>query len=184
MSNMEMINIYGDNRFDTYKHVRPASRGLLLSEGCLLLTHEDNGQYFIPGGGFEGDESAEMCCIREMSEETGYVVRPVRQFLTINEYYEDWLFVSHYFLCEYEGRAERMLTERERQAGVVPAWVPFDRAVAEFARHNEFAATDEMRRGAYLREYTALDCFVSHNTADTKEHQTVRIIGNNKEETT
>ena len=37
-----------------------------------------------------------------------------------------------------------------------PRWVLVEQAVAEFSRHREYADTDEMRRGLYLREYTAL----------------------------
>lgn len=35
-------------------------------------------------------------------------------------------------------------------------WIPINEAIEAFSKHNDYAATDEMRRGLYLREYTAL----------------------------
>lgn len=48
------------------------------------------------GGGLELDESLEECCVREILEETGYVVKPLEKFLVMNEYYEEYKA-----LCEY-----------------------------------------------------------------------------------
>lgn len=154
---MKTIEIFGENRFEVQTKTRVACRGIVLSDEKILLTYERNtDQYFIPGGGLEGEESLEECCMRELAEETGYVVRPGRQFVTIHEYYEEWFFVSHYFICEIQGETVRKLTEREQEAGLEPKWVPLREAVEIFSRHQEYAAEDEMKRGAYLREYEAL----------------------------
>ena len=129
----------------------------VLSEGKILLTYEVNtDQYFIPGGGLESDEGLEECCARELAEETGYVVKPLHRYLTIHEYYEEWFFVSHYFICEVVSETTRALTEREAEAGLETRWIPLKEAVEIFGRHQEYAETDEMKRGAYLREYEAL----------------------------
>ena len=154
---METINIFGENRFETYTKTRKACRGIVISNGMILLTYEVNtDQWFIPGGGLESYESLEACCVRELAEETGRIVRPIHQYLTINEYYEEWFFESHYFICEIEGETARKLTEREAEVGLEPRWIPVHDAVDIFSKHNEYAATDEMKRGAYLREYEAL----------------------------
>ena len=45
----------------------------------LLLTRRtDNGRWCLPGGAMEPGESIEECCLREVWEETGLVVRIVR----------------------------------------------------------------------------------------------------------
>lgn len=95
------------------------------------------------------------CCTRELAEETGKIVDAKRHFLTINEYYEEWLFVSHYCICEIVGETDRKLTEREIDVGLESRWITLDEAVDIFSRHMEYA-DNEMKRGAYLREYTAL----------------------------
>lgn len=158
---METINIYGENRFEAHTKMRKACRGIVISNGMILLTYEVNtDQWFIPGGGLEPGENLEECCVRELAEETGRIVNPLYRHLTIREFYEEWLFESHYFVCELEGETARKLTEREVEVGLEPRWIPLLDAVDIFSKHKEYAATDEMKRGAYLREYEALSCFL------------------------
>ena len=158
---MKTIDIYGDNRFETFSKIREACRGIVIRDGMILLTYEVNtDQWFIPGGGREGLESIQQCCTRELAEETGYVVRPLRQFTTVNEYYEQWWFVSHYFLCEIVGETERLLTRREAEVGLEPRWILLTEALAIFSKHQDYAQ-DEMKRGAYLREYEALKVYIA-----------------------
>lgn len=154
---MEKIEIYGDNRFPEYSKVREACRGIVIKNGNILLSYEvKSDQYFIPGGGVENSESLEECAVREISEETGFLTKCADGFLTINEYYEEWLFISHYFVCSIIGETERKLTKREAEAGLTPVFIPFDKALGIFSDHELYAPTDEMKRGAYLREYKVL----------------------------
>lgn len=159
---METINIYGENRFEAFSKTREACRGIVISEGKLLLTYEVNtDQYFLPGGGLEQGESFAECCERELMEETGFQVKPLYRFLTINEYYEEWQFISHYFVCTVTGETARKLTKREIAVALEPRWVELGKAVAIFAEHNAYA-DNEMKRGAYQREYEALLRFMRH----------------------
>ena len=48
------------------------------------------------------------------------------------------------------------LTEAEIRRGVTPQWIPLQEALHIFSRHQEYAETDEEKRGAFLREYMAL----------------------------
>lgn len=154
---MKQISIFGANRFKEWTQERVACRGIVIQGGKLLLTYEVNtDQWFIPGGGLEEGESLEACVMRELAEETGYAVMPRERFLTIHEYYEDWHFVSHYYFCEAVGTTQRTLTPREAEVGLEPRWLPFEEAKMIFSKHADYADTDEMKRGAYLREFTAL----------------------------
>ena len=154
---MEVINIYGNNRFEKYTKTREACRGIIISDEKILLTYEVNtDQWFIPGGGIEDNESLEDCSVRELAEETGYIVRANKQILTMNEYYEEYLYVSHFFVCETIGVTKRKLTEREAKVGLEPRWIPLKDAIDIFSRHQDYAEENEMKRGSYLREYKAL----------------------------
>ncbi|WP_215699219.1 NUDIX hydrolase [Clostridium sp. MCC353] len=82
----------------------------------------------IPGGWIEKNETPMECCIREVAEETGLVVKPERCFLVINEYYKDWRYVNYYFECVVTGTTDRKPTEREIQVGAAPEWIVFDEA--------------------------------------------------------
>jgi ADP-ribose pyrophosphatase YjhB (NUDIX family) len=154
---METLDIYGENQFEKHTKTREACRGIVVLNEKILLTYEVNtDQWFIPGGGLEFNESLEECCVREMAEETGYIVKPFKQYLTINEYYEECFFISHYFVCDIIGETKRKLTEREVQAGLEPRWLPLKEAIEIFSKHQDYADENEMKRGAYLREYNAL----------------------------
>ncbi len=154
---MQQISIYGENRHPVPTKTRIACRGVMLSEGELLLSHEEAiDQYMIPGGGLEAGETLEECCAREMAEETGYVVDVGEHYLTIHEYYEQWHLIHHYFLCTSKGVTDRHLTAHEAEVGLEPKWIPLDDAVHTFGSYAEYETDAPMKSGAYLREYTAL----------------------------
>lgn len=162
---MKTIEILGENRFETFTKTRSGSRAIIIRDGKLLLSHETNsGWWLIPGGGLEAGETPEMACIREVEEETGYIVRPVRQFLTMNEYYEEYRYVSDYFVCEVTGKGRMNLTDAEIRRGVEPQWIPFREAVRIFSEHESYAGISEEKRGSYQREYTALQAYMEELT--------------------
>ena len=81
---MKEIEILGANRFETFTKTRAGSRAVIVRDGKILLSHETvSGWWLVPGGGVEGEETPEECCVREVEEETGVIVRPLRQFLTL-----------------------------------------------------------------------------------------------------
>lgn len=154
---MKTINIVGDNYFGKWNKTRTACRGIIIENSKILLSYETvTDQWMIPGGGLEENESDRECCIREVAEETGILVDVSECMLEINEYYEDWKWINKYFFCKVTGTTETKLTQREQKAGMEARWLPVDEIKDIFSKHNSYAETDEMRRGMYLREYTAL----------------------------
>ena len=163
---MKEIEIFGDNRFETFTKTRAGSRAIVIQDGKILLSHETgSGWWLVPGGGMEAGETPEECCIRETEEETGMIVRPLCQFLTLVEYYEEYRYISHYFICEATGRGHMHLTDAEISRGAEPQWIPLQEAVDIFSRHPSYAAVSEEKRGAYLREYTALQEYLKTTDA-------------------
>ena len=84
--------------------MRETARGLLVINNGLLLIHrikQKNGvkqeYYVIPGGGIEEGESYEDTVKREIKEELGIDVKPVRLLYKQKINNE----VHNYFLCEY-----------------------------------------------------------------------------------
>ena len=80
----------------------------------------------------------------------------LNEYLYLNEYYEDYRYPTHYFVCDIVEKGTQRLTEAEVKAGMVPEWLPLKDALEMFSHHQDYAETDEMRRGLYQREYTAL----------------------------
>ena len=158
---MEIIQIYGENYIEQYAKIREACRGIVVRNGKILLTYEVNtNQWFIPGGGLESNEGLSQCCIRELAEETGCVVEVGEQYLTIKEHYDDWLWVSHYYICNYIGKTERILTQREYEVGLETRWISLEKAMDIFSKYKDYADDDKMKQGAYFREYKALLSYI------------------------
>ena len=154
---MKTVEILGANRFETFSKTRTGSRAVVVRDGSILLSHETiPGWWLIPGGGTEEGETPEACCIREVEEETGFIVKPLRQFLTLYEYYEEYRYISYYFVCGITGTGQMRLTDAEKRRGLEPQWLPLEDAVGIFSRHQEYVGIHEEQRGSYLREYTAL----------------------------
>ncbi len=154
---MKTIEIIGKNYFGSWDKERTACRAIVLQDDRLLLSYETvTGQWMLPGGGLEDGETEADCCVRETGEETGLLIRPSACLLQIEEYYENWRYINRYFTGRIIGNTAIRLTAREREAGMEPRWLPVSEILEIFSRHSDFEDTDEMRRGMYLREYTAL----------------------------
>ena len=80
---MKEIEISGANRFETFTKTRAGSRAVILRDGMILLSHETvTGWWLVHGGGMENGETSEMCCVREVEEETGYVTSSIIALLS------------------------------------------------------------------------------------------------------
>lgn len=154
---MKIIKITGDNTIGKWDNTRTACRGVVIQNNRILMSYEmRTDQWMIPGGGLENGEDERTCCAREVAEETGLLVQPSECMLEIDEYYGNWKWVNRYFLCEVTGHTGIHLTDREKEVGMEPRWIPLDEMIKIFSNHAAYADTDEMRRGMYLREFTAL----------------------------
>ncbi len=154
-----------DNTYsETPEKVRQASRAIVVRNGRILLTHESNtGVYMTPGGGLERGETLEECCVRELKEETGFVVKPIERFVTVNEYCLGTLYVSNYFICEIKGDCEQSLTDIEIEHGAHPQWLSLDEAIEIFSTYP--SKTPDIR-SLYLREFTVLNKFIEKGTVN------------------
>ena len=162
---MKKKEIIGENYWGHWDNTRTACRGIIMQYGQILLSYETKtGQWMLPGGGLEDSEDERSCCIREVAEETGFLIQPSECQMQIDEYYEDWKWVNRYFFGTVIGRTEIKLTDREKEVGMEPRWLTVSEIIDIFSRHASYADTDEMRRGMYLREYTALYELVTDET--------------------
>ena len=155
---MEAINQFSIHYDFPPKKTRPASRGLVICDGKVLLTYEKNTDiYMSPGGGREEGETFEECCIREIKEESGYDVKITAPFAVINEYCFETCYEAHYFICEIVGKGEAQLTSTEIEHGVEPRWLPISEAIEIFSTYDE---KTEDHRSLYMREFTMLNKYL------------------------
>ena len=156
---VENINQFAKTFSDPPERTRASSRGLVVENGKILLSYEENtGVYMSPGGGLENGETLEECCIRELQEETGYIINPIKHFVVINEYCFETLYISNYFICERIGVDKQALTEIEIEHGIKPVWIDIDKALEIFG---EYDTKREDIASLYLREYTVLKKYIN-----------------------
>ena len=154
---MKKIEIFGEDRWDEYTKLREGCRGILINEGRILLSYYKSvDRYLIPGGGIEEGESLRECCERELAEETGIIVKAKSHYLTLEEYYHEYYFKSHYFFCEYVGECDVKMTDNEIESGLEARWVELDEAIKIFRTYEKYKEIDEVQYGAYYREHMAL----------------------------
>ena len=151
------VKIVGANYLGEYCVTRKSCRAIVIEKDNILLVYETKtNTWMIPGGGQEKKETEKECVIRELAQETGYLVEPIRCSLVINEYYRDERFVLKYYFSTIKGKTAISLTDVEKQNGMEPRWIPIKDAISIFSDYQKYAETDEMRRGLYLREYSTL----------------------------
>lgn len=79
---------------------RKSVRAIILKDEGIILIHRiknDSEYYVFPGGGIENSETYEQCVVREVMEEIGINIKPLKQSY-INET-EDKIEV--FYLCKY-----------------------------------------------------------------------------------
>ena len=152
------IQLINDDYLGHVDILRHASRGILVEDGKVLLGYAVyGGIIMIPGGGVEGDETYAECCAREMLEETGMKVKVLDEYLEIEELFDVWRHINHYFICELiEDTGVTHFTEAEIEAGYKAVWLPIEDALAIFETYEDYRKDDIPVYGLYKREYIAL----------------------------
>ena len=136
------------------ERTRVGCRGLIIKDNKVLLSFEERtGVYMSPGGGLENGETYEECVVRELQEEAGLKVKPIKAFVKVKEYAYEVLWENNYFICEIVGECERHLTESEEYNRVSAKWVDIDEAIRIFSDYQS-KGTDQA--SLYLREFTIL----------------------------
>ena len=152
---MEIITQYAKTYIDPPERERVGCRGIIIKDGKVLLSLEERKNvYMSPGGGVEKGETLEECVVRELSEEAGLKVKPIKHLLRVDEYCFETLWVNNYFICEIDGECERHLTESEEYNGVKPVWIDIQKAIEIFG---DYESKREDQASLYLREYTVLN---------------------------
>lgn len=160
----EIINQYSGTYSEPPERERVAARGIVVRDGKILLSHELNtGVYMTPGGGIEDSETPEECCKREILEETGYEVKPLKHFLTINEYSFETKYISNFFICEVTGKGRQTLTDIEVEHGIVPEWVPIEDALRIFGTYD--LKTPDVC-SLYIRELTTINKYLEASKSE------------------
>lgn len=139
---------------------RTAARGIIRREDKYLMIHSRYGDYKFPGGGMNLGETTEQTLIREVREETGYLVIPgsIEYFGMAQERrkgaQEDILEMeSFYYLCEVgEAPGERELDKYEAEYGYKVCWITLEKAMKNNKSCSDFDACPWVERDVRVME--------------------------------
>lgn len=79
---------------------RVRARAIIVVDGKIVSMYRERADrvfYTFPGGGMEGDETEVDCVKREVWEEFGLVVNPIKKLYT----YENQNSIEHFYLAEW-----------------------------------------------------------------------------------
>ena len=79
---------------------RIRARAIIVVDGKIVSMYRERADrvfYTFPGGGMEGDETEVDCVKREVWEEFGLVVNPIKKLYT----YENQNSIEHFYLAEW-----------------------------------------------------------------------------------
>lgn len=82
-------------------------RGIIKIEEGILLIHRIKRKkdgtyreyYVVPGGKMEKNETEEETVIREVKEEVGIIIKPLKKIFEYNSNYDD--SIQKFYLCEF-----------------------------------------------------------------------------------
>ena len=99
---------------------RESCRAIIFSEDKMVVMYREKNDrvyYTFPGGGINEGETIENCVIREVKEEFGIDVEPIKEVYL----YENEKTIQHFLTCKWltggdngKGKYEPMLVENER----------------------------------------------------------------------
>ena len=90
---MNTITIYGENRYEKHTKERVACRGIIIKDGQILLSYEENtDQWFIPGGGIEGNETKAEFLLPEV---VGSMIRENKAEIKVLTSNDRWFGVTY-----------------------------------------------------------------------------------------
>ena len=107
------------------KNWHVSCRGVIVKDDLILAEYmQTSDVYNLPGGGIETKETFAECCVREVAEETGVIVKIIEPTCVVMEYFVDETWESHFFRCEVvsEDRNRQELTTAEKQAKLTVKW--------------------------------------------------------------
>ena len=100
---------------------RQAVRAIIIKDNKILMVHTNKGDYKFPGGGIKRMETHEQALRREVTEETGYIVKHMKAQAGIitqrnpNQFDSNGIFQmnSYYYFCDVQNNVTEQHLDKE-----------------------------------------------------------------------
>lgn len=149
-----------DTKLNQEVRIKNASRAFIIKDNKVAILYSRKyDAYITPGGGVDANESLEDACVREAKEETGFLVKPVKQVAILDCNYPRIRIIHNYFICDVvEESTNTSRTEHEIDQDLEVRWLNYKEVKDAFSTHTESDKYDIWMQREYvvlaaLREY-------------------------------
>ena len=139
---------------------RKRSRAIIINDNKMMSMYrefDDRVFYVFPGGGMEGNETEVECVIREVYEEFGITVKPIKKVYV----YENEKSIEYFYLCEWcagefaTGKGEEYDVNANKEGVYIPKLIEISNIPNLPLMPNEVASSfyeDYTKNGITLRD--------------------------------
>lgn len=106
----------GDKKMTNNKNIQFGVKALIVNEGKFLVMHNNGVKedlWELPGGRMEYGETAEETLMREIAEETGVTVKPIKLLDTWNLVKKEYQITGIIYLCILDKGEVRLSDEHD-----------------------------------------------------------------------
>lgn len=141
-----------DTKLNLDVRLKIASRALIIKDNKVAILYSKKYNFYVtPGGGVEQDETLEEACIRESKEETGLIVKPIKQIALLDTNYPRVRIKHNYFICELlEELNEVNMTEQEKDQDLQLKWMNLEEVKNAFSTHSSIMKYDTWMQREYV----------------------------------
>lgn len=132
--------------------LRIASRALIIKDSKVAVLYSRKYDFYTtPGGGVEQDETLEETCIREAKEETGLIIKPMKQIAILETNYPRIKIIHNYFVCKLlEESNEINKTAQEMDQDLELKWMNLEEVKKAFSTNSPIIKYDTWMQREYV----------------------------------
>lgn len=141
-----------DTELNQDVRLKIASRALIIKDDKVAILYSKKYDFYVtPGGGVEQDETLEEACIREAREESGLIIKPIKQIALLDTNYPRVRIKHNYFICDLLEESNKVnMTEQEKDQDLQLKWMTLEEVKNAFSTHSSIMKYDTWMQREYV----------------------------------